>query len=299
MTLSACSPSVIRPANAPLAHGSSIFTETAAAAAKGVGRIEGYARGVATGLKEEVPRSAHKASDAVRAKVLPAARSVGADLADVATHLTGAVTLVSMPVLALGAGLGTGLGHLAGRAASVGVTAGKASASVGATFVRTLAGGLGGTVGLAAAVCTLPTLLIPTLGSKLVPDAFRSAPAFGLKWGALGGHYLGLVVGGAVGGVVGGLAGTIAAIPGACTRGGRAAFGVGRIFGKLPEFDRRCQAVAERAAQVSAGLIGGCTGGSVGALVGVKHAFEIASEAARFQGEKCELAARRALEGES
>lgn len=196
-------------------------------------------------------------------------RLIGRILGGAASAVATAVAAVAAPVTTvLGAAGGfvggtlAGAGRLVAPAVRAGVQIGVRAGAVAGSWGLGLVGGAAGAV---AGLCTLPSLLYPPLGLRVVPLAVRGGAMGGFRGGMIAGRYLGMGVGAACGAVGGAVASVLGGVP----VGLRAGYAGGRLgartFGLLPRFARG----AWKAAVAGGGAIGHYAGGATGAAVGV------------------------------
>lgn len=235
----------------------------AGAGAGAAGLVYGGAKGLCQGVLE-CPGVVAQGGKLGTRVAEPVTRTLGAAVAVGMTGVAGvavASTLVLAPVVALAAGTveGTsaqGLALVRGGA--------RTAADAGVKIGSTVLGAVGGTLGALVGLCTLPTLLYPPFGMKVVPQAVRAAAGAGCKAGRMAGHGLGVAVGGALGGLGGAVATVAAGIPPGLKQAKLATQQSVSLAKSLPGTAQELWA----AGQSGGTLVAQATGGTVGVLAG-------------------------------
>jgi len=242
--------------------------------AKGTGAVVGTAAGTAGAVYGGVKGLAHgvmsspgvvKKGVEVGANVLrPVGQVTGCTVAAGMIGLTaalGTVATVASPVVGA---LAEGGKELVARAPAMTRGAAAAGARGGVTVGSAVLGAVGGALGTLVGLCTLPTILYPPFGLRVIPAAVRGGAVAGFQGGAVAGRYVGGAIGGLGGGVAGLAASAVTSVPGAA----RGAVTVGKkaveFMTNLPELAKETWNGAKDGFGQGAAVLGGTVGAVVG-----------------------------------
>ena len=234
------------------------------AGAGAAGLVYGGSKGLVHGARQ-VPSTVVEGANLGTKVVEPLTRTAGAVAAVALTGLTG---LGVAGAIVLGPVVGMGVGTVQGASAK-GLTmvkgAARTAASAGVQVGSATLGAVGGALGALVGLCTLPTLLYPPFGMKVVPQAVRGGASAGFKAGQVGGRYLG----GAIGGTLGALGGAVSTVASGLPQGVQQATLAAKqtvpLLKTVPTSARELWA----AGQSGGKLVAQATGGTVGAVGGV------------------------------
>ena len=238
------------------------------AGAATAGGLTGLTRGLYKGSSSLAKQPVEGAK--FGAKLLrPLGRLVGGTVAAVATT---AAALAAPIATIVGGGLGFVGGTVAAAAPLVkhGLGAGaRGGVRVGATLGSAVLGAAGGIVGAAAGLLTLPTILYPPLGIRVIPLAVRAGAVGGFRAGAVGGRYAGMGIGAVAGGLAGSAAAIVAGTPQGLRTGVSTARQSSRAFAAVPRVARQAWALGMRGGDLAGNIVGGAIGGAVGVGTGL------------------------------
>lgn len=240
----------------------------AGAGAGTAGLVYGGSKGVYQGA-QQFPGVVAQGGKLGTKIVAPLTRTVGAAAAIGLTGIAGvalASSLVLAPVAAMAVGTlegasAKGLSLVRGGAR----TAAEAGVKIGSAVL----GAVGGTLGALVGLCTLPTLLYPPLGLRVVPQAVRGGAAAGFQAGTTAGRYLGGAVGGTLGGLGGSVATLASGVPQGLQQARLAASQTGPLLKSLPGTAKQLWAAGQSGGTLVAQATGGAVGVVAGAGVGV------------------------------
>jgi len=193
----------------------------------------------------------------------PLTRTAGATLAVAVMGLIGgafAIGALAAPVAGLLQGTVKGAAGKGPLVKSVARTVAQAGVTTGSAVLGAVGGALGALVGL----CTLPTILYPPLGLKLIPQAVRVSAKVGFEGGSKAGAVVGNGLGTALGGVAGLTAAVVAATPQGASQALENVWLVAAGAKQLPRVAGLLWEDGQNAGKTAAY----CTGGSVGAVLG-------------------------------
>ncbi len=241
------------------------------AGAGACGLVYGGAKGAIDGVKA-VPQ-ATTTGFKIGTKVMePLTRTTGAVVALGLTGVTG-VAVATAATLGPVGGFLVGTAHSAiekGGPIVKGAT--QTAARAGVTVGSAVLGAVGGTLGALVGLCTLPTILYPPFGMKVIPQAVKACASGGFAAGTQVGRYAGGATGGTLGAVGGGIAALAAGVPQGLQVGqavAREGFG---LVKNLPQTSKEIWAAGQSAgvkvAQGTGGTVGGLAGAATG-LVGI------------------------------
>ena len=249
---------------APAPKETSFLGAAVGTAAGAGGAVYGLGKGLVHGVMSS-PAVTRKGVE-VGANVLrPVGQATGCAVAAGMIGVTaalGAVATVASPVVG---GLVEGGKEVVARAPGLTRSAAAAGARGGVTVGSAVLGAVGGVLGAVAGLCTLPTILYPPFGLRVIPTAVRGAATAGFQGGAVAGRYVGGAIGGLGGGVAGLAAATAMVVPGAA----RGALTTGKkaveFMTNLPELSRETWKGAKEGFGQGAAVLGGTVGGVLGA----------------------------------
>ncbi len=254
----------------------------AATGSGALGLVYGSAKGLIHGvahLRESASLGAHYGTKVAE----PLTRTLGAAVAVSLTGLVGAVFVLGA-ALAPAAGFLQGVVEGAAEQGPLVQNLTNRSADLGATGGSAVLGAVCGTLGAVAGLCTLPTILYPPLGRKLIPEAVRAGARIGSDVGHKAGSVLGHGLGVGVGALAGGVAASVVSTPQGLSESKEAITRVLQGAAKLPDVAvqnwKELQAASEVAAQYSGGALGAVAGAVLGPVVAV--AREGTSEAVQW-----------------
>lgn len=240
----------------------------AAAAAGTGGLVYGGVLGAVDGVKQ-LPATTGAGFQLGTKVMEPVTRTLGAAVAVTMTGVTGAAVAagaILAPVAGFAAGTVEGAVVKGGDLVKGGV---RTAARAGVTIGSAVLGAAGGTLGALVGLCTLPTLLYPPLGMKVVPQAVRACATGGFQ----AGRQVGTYAGGAVGATLGALGGTTAALTVGLPEGWKAAQTLAghsvEMVKTLPQTTRELWAAGQSAGVMVAQGTGGSVGAVGGSLVGL------------------------------
>lgn len=261
----------------------------AGAAAGSAGLIYGGIRGLMHGASE-VPQTTVQGGRIGTKIAEPLTRTAGAVVSTAFTGIAGAAALTAAVAGPVG-GLLVGTLHGASEKGEVVQGAMRSAAEGGSRVGAAVLGAVGGALGALVGLCTLPSILYPPFGLKVIPQAVRTCASGGFAGGSKVGQVVGKGVGGALGAVGGGAAALATSLP----QGLRAGAEVGKAtlqnLKELPQTARNLwnsgQAAGKLVAQATGGTVGVVAGAATGvvasggyALVGgAEYAGEWAQEA--------------------
>jgi len=240
----------------------------AAAGAGTAGLIYGGVRGLMDGVSA-LPQSSVKGGQIGTRVAEPLTRTLGA-IGSVA--VTGVATggAVAAAVVGPVAGLLVGtIQQASGKFMPLTQGAAQSAAQAGVRIGSSVLGAVGGTLGALVGLCTLPTILYPPLGMRLIPQTLRATTSAGFAAGSKVGHYAGGAVGATLGAVGGGAAAVVSSLP----QGAKRAFHVGKAtldeVRHLPQTAKKVWDNGQSAARFAAQATGGTVGGVAGAVTGL------------------------------
>lgn len=243
-----------------LAKGTGAVVGTAAGTA---GAVYGGVKGLAQGVMSSpgvVKRGIEVGGNVLR----PVGQVTGCTVAAGLIGLTAALGTVATVAAPVAGAVAHGGKELVARAPGMTRAAAAAGARGGSVVGSAVLGAVGGVLGTVAGLVTLPTILYPPFGLRVIPAAVRGAATAGFQGGAVAGRY----VGGAVGGLGGGLAGLVGAaatsVPGAArgavTTGAKAV----EFMTNMPELAKETWSSAKEGFGQGAAVLGGTVGAVLG-----------------------------------
>ncbi|MBS2033984.1 hypothetical protein JST97_03300 [bacterium] len=238
----------------------------AATGSGALGLVYGSAKGLVRGVAH-LPESARLGAHYGTRVAEPLTRTLGAAVAVSLTGLIGAVFVVGAAVAPV-AGFLQGVVEGAAEQGPLVQKLVKQSGDLGATGGSAVLGAVGGALGAVAGLCTLPTILYPPLGRKLIPEAVRTGARVGSDVGRKAGSTLGQGLGLGVGAVAGGVAAGVVSTPQGLSESKEAIGQVVKGAARLPEGAVHIWQDLQSGAEVAAKYSGGALGGLAGAVLG-------------------------------
>lgn len=257
------------PADTPPTDSGVTFRDVAAIGAGVVagsaGAVVGLGEGLIRGGIKAYPQHIGQGADLGRKIASPLGAVVGAGVA--VTAIGGAAAAI--PVFTVLAAAGGALnGTIEGtythgqteipKAIDAGARWGEGAL---ATAFKAVGGAIGGAVG---ALITLPTIVYPPLGKKLIPEAFAQGQEWGATAGEVTGSYLGAAVGGLGGAVAGSATSLVKGLPQGYETGKACAKEAASLTVELPDFAKAAWSAGTEGGAQLAGDLGGIAGGVTG-----------------------------------
>jgi hypothetical protein len=261
----------------------------AAAGAGSAGLVYGGIRGLMHGAGE-VPQTTLQGGKIGTKVVEPLTRTAGAVVASAFTGVAGAAAVAAAAAGPVG-GLMVGTLHGAVEKGDMVKGAVRTAAEGGVRVGSAVLGAVGGALGALVGLCTLPSILYPPFGMKVIPQAVRACASGGFAAGSKVGQYVGGGVGGALGAVGGGAAAVATSLPQGLQAGAQVGKATLQNLKEFPQVAKNLwnsgQSAGKFLAQASGGTVGVVAGAATGvvasggyALVGgVEYAGEWAGEA--------------------
>lgn len=241
-----------------------------AAGTGSAGLVYGGVKGLIRGARE-IPSTTLKGGQIGTRISEPLTRTAGATLAVALTGVAGVATAAVAVLAPLGGFLAGTVADVAekGMPAITGAT--RTAARAGVQVGSAVLGAVGGTLGALVGLCTLPTILYPPFGLKLIPQAVRACAS----GGATAGSKAGQVVGGAIGATLGAVGGGLGAVAKGLPRGlqtgiqgGQQGIQSVRQFPQVAkDIWNSSQSASKLAAQATGGTVGVVAGAASGLLV--------------------------------
>lgn len=258
----------------------------AGAGAGACGLVYGGAKGAVEGTKA-VPQATVSGFKIGTKMMEPLTRTTGAVVALGLTGVTGVAVAAAATLGPVGGFLlGTAQGAVEkGGPLVKGAT--QTAARAGVTVGSAVLGAVGGTLGALVGLCTLPTILYPPFGMKVIPQAVRACASGGFSAGTQVGRYVGGAAGGTLGAVGGGIAALGVGVPRGLEVGQAVAQEGFNLVKNLPQTSKEIwtagQSAGVKVAQGTGGTVGGLAGAATGVVgIGVEAGFQSVQTAAQW-----------------